>query len=114
MIQNGYPQDERLLGPGDARNNAVDATVRDVKSVLGPFRHKERGAESEDDALKQLVVDAALFGWRLFSQTDIIELSWSDSPGVSEVFPGVQRTVRDGGQKRVIREPSRLRVLRKM
>lgn len=105
-----YPKDSTPLGAEDARNRAVEEAIQDIQGALLPFRHKQGDeADSEHKSLRGIVVDTALLGWRMFSESQVTEFFWSDSPSSGmEVFPGVRRirAPHEGGQQEVIRVPS--------
>lgn len=110
MGSSKYPKDLSAFDSEDSRNDAVEKAVHDIQEALGPFRHRQGDeTRSEQESLRRLVIDTASLGWRLFSQSQVTELFWSDSANVMEVFPGVRRiTVSGEGGRQiiVIQEPS--------
>ncbi|KAI5457657.1 hypothetical protein BGZ63DRAFT_466926 [Mariannaea sp. PMI_226] len=77
------------ISEGESRKESIRSLASDITAATGPIRN-QKSPERCLQVLEDLLGDAAILGFRLFSQADEWECSWSvPRRGGIVVFPGL-------------------------
>ncbi|KAI1458290.1 hypothetical protein F4805DRAFT_144659 [Annulohypoxylon moriforme] len=100
LISKQYPSN--MIAQQDLRLDNINRMVSDLLDALQPFRNGKPEKRAKE-VLETIVTSTAVFGLKLFSEINPVEVEWPSSRGQVVIFPALRQLRLDGGRKVTIK-----------